>query len=171
MKKTKTGTNGIFGVPLAYADCCEEQARYTLHSHISVWIENFNEVRNLLFHSSENIRNKARNELENYFHTIAQASLGDIFDFDKTSNCIPQPIHKINNVLIPPRDQDLRHMRHHVHCQNLHGVVGYYPSNGNICSPDQNGTAETINSKTAVEKIHILFWVEIALSIVLANIT
>ena len=81
--KTKIGTNGIFGVPLAYADCCEEQARYTLHSHISVWIENFNEVRNLLFHSSENIRNKARNELENYFHTIAQASLGDIFDFDK----------------------------------------------------------------------------------------
>ena len=22
-EKTKTGTNGIFGVPLAYADCCE----------------------------------------------------------------------------------------------------------------------------------------------------
>ena len=26
-ENTKTGTNGIFGVPLAYADCCEEQAR------------------------------------------------------------------------------------------------------------------------------------------------
>ena len=36
------GSNGIFGIPLAYADCCEEQARFTLHSHISIWIENFN---------------------------------------------------------------------------------------------------------------------------------
>ena len=43
-------------------------------------------------------------------------------------------------------------MRHHAHCQNLHGVVGYYPSNGNIYSPDQNGTAEIIDSKTIVEK-------------------
>ena len=33
------GTNGIFGIPQAYADCCEEQARYTLHSHISAWIK------------------------------------------------------------------------------------------------------------------------------------
>jgi len=34
--KTRTGSKGIFGKPLAYADCCKEQARYTLHSHISV---------------------------------------------------------------------------------------------------------------------------------------
>ena len=33
---TKKGNKGLFGIPLAYADCCEEQARYTLHSHISV---------------------------------------------------------------------------------------------------------------------------------------
>ena len=38
------GVNGIFGVPLAYADAAEEQSRYTLHSHICVWIENFNKV-------------------------------------------------------------------------------------------------------------------------------
>ena len=48
-EKMKTGTNGIFGVPLAYADCCEEQARYTLHSHISVWIKDFNETRIFYF--------------------------------------------------------------------------------------------------------------------------
>ena len=57
--KTKIGANGIFGVPLAYADCCAEQARYTLHSHISVWIKYFNEVRNLLFHDLAEINNKA----------------------------------------------------------------------------------------------------------------
>ena len=43
-------------------------------------------------------------------------------------------------------------MRHHVHCKNLHGVVGYYPSNGNVCLPDQNGTAQIIDSKAIVEK-------------------
>ena len=136
-KKTKIGTNGIFGVPLAYADCCEEQARYTLHSHISIWIENFNNVRNLLFHNDEQIRNSAKTELENYFQSIAQASFGDMFDFDSTSSCVPKPIHNLNNVLIPPRDQDLRHMRHHVHCQDIHGVIGYYPMSNTICSKNK----------------------------------
>ena len=79
--------------------------------------------------------------MENYFQTIAQASFGDMFDFDKTSNCDPQSTHKLNNVLTPTRDQDLRHMRHHVHCQDLHGVVGYYPLTNKVCSEDQNGKA------------------------------
>ena len=35
------GYKGAFGIPLAYGDSCEEQARYTLHSHISVWISIF----------------------------------------------------------------------------------------------------------------------------------
>ena len=151
-EKTKIGTNGIFGVPLAYADCCEEQARYTLHSHILIWIENFNAVRNLLFHNDEQIRNSAKTELENYFQSIAQASFGDMFDFDSTSSCVPKPIHNLNNVLIPPRDQDLRHMRHHVHCQNLHGVIGYYPINNNVCQTEQDERIKTIDSKTIVEK-------------------
>ena len=33
----------------------------------------------------------------------------------------------MNDVLQPPKDQDLRHMRHHVRCQDLNGVIGYYP--------------------------------------------
>ena len=73
-EKTQTGTNGIFDVPLAYADCCEEQARYTLHSHISVWIKDFNDIRNLLFHDDRCISNRAKTELEEYFQTVAQAS-------------------------------------------------------------------------------------------------
>ena len=150
--KTKSGTNGIFGVPLVYADCCEEQARYTLHSHISVWIENFNEVRNKLHHHKESVRNIARKELENYFQSIAQASFGDIFDFDRSTQCIPKQVHKLNNVLIPPRDQDLRHMRHHIHCQDLHGVVGYYPLHNNICSNEDNEKIDVIDSKAIVKK-------------------
>ena len=48
-----------------------------------------------------------------YFQKNAQASFGDMFDFDNSSNAVAKPIHKLNNVLIPPKDQDLRHMRYH----------------------------------------------------------
>ena len=122
---SRSHKSGIFGIPLVYADCCEEQARYTLHSHISVWVEGFNKVRNDLFHENMDIRNMAREELRKYFDTIAQASLGDLYDHDTNLDTKLQGICKISDVLIPPKDQDLRHMRHHVHCQNHHGVVGY----------------------------------------------
>ena len=159
--KSKLHNRGIFGIPLAYADCCEEQARYTLHSHISVWVEGFNKVRNLLFHESMDIRNMAREELQKYFDTIAQASLGDLYDHDTNSDSKSKGICKISDVLIPPKDQDLRHMRHHVHCQNLHGVVGYYPINNTICQTEQNDTIQTIDSKTIVEKNTGCSWVKI----------
>ena len=75
-----------------------------------------------------------------------------MYDFDTTSNCVSQPIHQINNVLIPPRDHDLVHMRHHVHCQDLHGVVGYYPQHNNNSSIERNGTEKVINSNNIVER-------------------
>ena len=102
--KTNIGTNGIFGISLAYADCCEEQARYTLHSHISVWIEGFNKIRNLLFHESILIGNKAKEELKMYFDKIAQASLGEVYDFDTNLGSSHQTISKIRYVFIPPKD-------------------------------------------------------------------
>ena len=43
------GREGAFGVPIAYGRADEEQGRNTLHAHIQVWIENFNELRRLLF--------------------------------------------------------------------------------------------------------------------------
>ena len=117
------GRSEIFGIPQAYADCCEEQARFTLHSYISIWIENFNDTRNLLFDDNETIRQEAKKELELYFSKIAQSSFGDMYDFDMSiksnlqSVCNPireKPVFKINDVLQPPKDQYLRHMRHHV---------------------------------------------------------
>ncbi len=135
-KENHNGRNGIFGRPQAYADCCEEQARYTLHSHISIWIENFNDTCNLLFHENEMIRQEAKNELELYFSKISQSSFGDMYDFDTSatpnyqSDCKPnnkKSVFKINDVLLAPKDQDLRHMRHHVQCQDLNGAIRYYP--------------------------------------------
>ena len=82
------------------------------------------------------IRQAAKKELELYFSKIAQSSFGDMYDFDTSTTSKPQSVcreikeqlvFKINDVLQPPKDQDLRHMRHHVRCQDLNGVIGYYP--------------------------------------------
>ena len=148
----QTGTNGIFGIPLAYADCCEEQARYTLHSHISVWIKDFNKVISLLFHGNDTIRSKAKSELEMYFQTISQATFGDLFDFEKNSNECSRCVLRLNNVLVPPKDQDLRLMRHHVHCHDLHGVVGYYPKTSSYCPSVCRGSPDIITSEEIVSK-------------------
>ena len=89
-KETQKVKSGIFGKPQAYANCCEEQARFTLHSHISIWIENFNNTHNLLFHENETIRQDTKKELELYFSKIAQSSFGDMYDFDTSTTSNPQ---------------------------------------------------------------------------------
>ena len=150
--KTKVHDNGIFGIPLAYADCCEEQARYTLHSHISVWVEDFNKVRNLLFDKDINIGNKAKEELQMYFDKIAQASLGDLYDYDTNLSSPSQAISKISDVLIPPKDQDLRHMRHHVHCQKHHGVVGYNQKYTHCYPVGEDNPKDVIHTNKIVQK-------------------
>ena len=77
-----------------------------------------------------------------YFDKIAQASLGEVYDFDTNLGSSHQTISKISDVLIPPKDQDLRHMRHHVHCQNLHGVVGYKPMYTHCCPVEKNNPTD-----------------------------
>jgi len=149
--KTGQGSNGIFGIPLAYADCCEEQARYTLHSHISVWIKDFNTVRNLLFCNDIDTSTKAKMELQKYFGMIAHASLGDLYDYEINSVPSDNRRVKVGNTLVPPKDQDLRHMRHHVHCQDLHGVVGYKMTNS-YCRPvGENNPLDVINTSMIVQ--------------------
>ena len=63
-KKKRCGESDIFGISLAYNDCCEERARYILYSHISVWIKDVDKLRNLLYDTDENIRLSAKSELE-----------------------------------------------------------------------------------------------------------
>ena len=146
--ETHTGVKGIFGVPLAYADCCEEQARYTLHSHISVWIEDFHDVRDLMFHEDQSVADKARIILQQYFCNIAQSTFGDLFDFQTNDNSTDKSLCKLNNILKPPNDQDLRNMRHHIHCLDHEGKVGYYPKDckqegSKLISNIQNGLDST----------------------------
>ena len=84
----------------------------------------------MLFHEDINIKQQAKDELQNYLQMIAQASFHDLYDIQTTTTSsesdVP-PIHKINTALKPTNDQDLRKMRHHMHCKTLHGVIGNYP--------------------------------------------
>ena len=77
-EKKGTFVNGIVGEAEAFANACEEQSRFTLHSHIVVWVKIFNKVQELMFHEDDAIRSRAQDELINYFTKVSQATLGDL---------------------------------------------------------------------------------------------
>ena len=125
----------------------------------------FNDTRNLLFYENETIKQQAKKELELYFNKIAQASFGDMCDFDMSTLSTPLSVYgetrehlvfKINDVLQSPRDQDLRNMRHHVHCQDLNGVIGYYPRVRQEINKDSmlnvHGHRERLNTNEMINK-------------------
>ena len=124
--KNGKGHNGIFGVPIAYGESIEEQARFSLHSHICVWIKGFNEIRDLMFDKDHVLRNDARKEMLRYYKLIGQASLGDldIYIPDKYINDVENDTHNHlfdesrcdPNIIFEatqPDMQTIRNMRHH----------------------------------------------------------
>ena len=77
-----------------------------------------------------------------YFNKIAQSSFSDICisGLSKTStpdsNCeqdTDQSMAKVNDILKPPKDQNVRNTRHHIHCHDLNGVICYYPRVCQVC--------------------------------------
>ena len=58
----------------------------------------------------------------------------------------------MDTILQPPMDQSLRDMRNHVHCQDLHGVIGYYPLHYNDYSINQDIGQKRLNSDSVVQK-------------------
>ena len=57
---------GMYGEPLAITRSDEEQNRTTLHGHFLVWIKNFNEINEQLFHPNEEERDRARQYMCDY---------------------------------------------------------------------------------------------------------
>ena len=97
------------------------------------------------------IRHKAKIELQRYFGMIVQASLGDLYDYEINSVPSDNATIKFSDILVPPKDQDLRYMRYHVHCQYLHGVVGYRMTNNYCCSVGENNPLDVINTSKIVQ--------------------
>ena len=85
-------------------EACEEQARLTLHAHLIIWIEHFNKVRDLLFHSDLEVQYTAKKRLVQYFEKIGQATLGDLVVTlqDESGNMI---YSSPNKSLQPPTDK------------------------------------------------------------------
>ena len=70
---SKTGKqvrNGIFGIVEAWCDTTEEQGRFTLHSHILLFIKYFDQLMTLLWSENEETKTKAKKELLEYFQKI-----------------------------------------------------------------------------------------------------
>jgi hypothetical protein len=55
-KKQEQTSTGIFGEVLGWSDTTEEQARYTLHSHVLLFIANFDALIGMLWSSSEDTK-------------------------------------------------------------------------------------------------------------------
>lgn len=66
LKKNRKRGIGIFGEPEAICHADEEQGRTTLHAHFLVWLKHFDKVRELLFHSDEDIQERARDIMRQY---------------------------------------------------------------------------------------------------------
>ena len=56
---------------------------------------------------------------------IGQATLGDLVTLERNNNSTLPTLNLLSQVLHPPKDQTIRDMRHHMHCKELHGIVGY----------------------------------------------
>jgi hypothetical protein len=55
-KKQEQTSTGIFGEVLGWSDTTEEQVRYTLHSHVLLFIANFDALIGMLWSSSEDTK-------------------------------------------------------------------------------------------------------------------
>lgn len=124
-KKRANGRNGVFGKVLAVSEGCEEQGRKTLHSHLQIWIEGFNDIRRNLFHENLDVRMAAHATLINFLKHIMSSSYFEeaVNEQDITSNiscdCMPGAPISLSTVSL----QNIRDMRHQNLCGEHRGVT------------------------------------------------
>jgi hypothetical protein len=116
-KNKGEGREGAFGVPIAYGRADEEQGRNTLHAHIQVWIENFNQLRRLLFSNDDDVKNAAEQEMILYVDKVMSASYG--WEALSSHRCC----NSSKNTLKSRSAQVVRDCRHHEHCNEMEGKV------------------------------------------------
>ena len=63
VKKQRQSSFGIFGEVSGWCDTTEEQARYSLHSHVLLFIAKFDKLISTLWSNSESVQKNAQNEL------------------------------------------------------------------------------------------------------------
>ena len=109
---------GYFGKPLAYVIAIEEQDRRSLHAHIQIWIEGFNQIRDTIFKGSRQEQFAAKNHLSNLVDKTSSSKLLAPSIKDRQVNYAAMFPHKCK---IRPRvrrapqitdHQGLRNLRH-----------------------------------------------------------
>lgn len=114
---------GIFGEPLAVMRADEEQNRHTLHGHFLIWIKNFNEVRDDLFHPDPEKRERSRMKMREYVEKVFCSDYGyDHFllvTHKECGTCLP-----ISELFTECEDkQKIRDARHKVGSAEVEGKI------------------------------------------------
>ena len=138
MKTGKYTGKGIFGEVIAWGDAAEEQGRKSLHSHMMLYIKDFDRLMTLLWSEDEEIRFRARKQILDYFEKI----MGSSYDFipqsyphktQETPQAIDstapnsvfnnEVISNCNGLLVEYPKQNYRDMRHKKNCRVFKGAV------------------------------------------------
>ena len=81
----KQGQPGIFGKVLGWSDTTEEQAKFTLHSHILLFISEFDTLVSFLWSKNEKVRDEAKKELERYMKKTMSSTYNYIHEKPQSS--------------------------------------------------------------------------------------
>jgi hypothetical protein len=124
-KEQKQGHFEIFGEFMGWCNTTEEQARYTLHSHVLLFIAQFDQLISLLWLDSEHIRRKAKDELTKYMEPTMSSTyklLEEDYGHRKrdVEHDDPNSLCRIIPSVVP--DQTIRNMRHQRLCHMLKGI-------------------------------------------------
>ena len=65
----------LFGVPQAFTASVKEQGRKTLHAHIQIWVQNFNNCRQMLLSPSQSIQRGATKSIIDCMDKVGSCSL------------------------------------------------------------------------------------------------
>eukprot|EP00957_Ditylum_brightwellii_P111378 8494951-Ditylum_brightwellii.AAC.1 len=107
---------------MAWGCTNEEQGCKTLYSHWSIWIEDFDSTRSLLYHENENVRNQALSGIQKYIDKIMCTSYGNV---TIGHTCNSRTMHITPDTIMPdPSPQLLCIMHHEDHCNPAKGIIG-----------------------------------------------
>jgi hypothetical protein len=119
--KAREDQTGLFGKPQAFTATIEEQGRRTLHTHIQVWIKEFNEWREQLHSSSHRVKQNAEHCIKEFIDNISNCEMffNDdsmlCYDRNRVAKAFPHQCevtevhHRQNPTVVD--DQSLRNLR------------------------------------------------------------
>ena len=133
--KSREDKPGLFGVAQAFTATVEEQGRRTLHTHIQVWLKQFNEVREALHSQERHVERSAIREICQFVDDVSSSALF-CFDTGNEKKCevakafphdcsVSRKSHRRIPVIVD--DQCLRNLRQKKGTSDNDEVLAYCP--------------------------------------------